>query len=199
MIAISVGSSKAECEATAAPWSRDEPGHPRTACTHWPKWSRRSNRKDHYAAEGREHYVMTEPTSDTALAVYSTAREGQRVLNEARKIRTKINDARGSRHDAGARWPFELLQNALDAGPRTGRGHVEVRLRRSGGAFTFEHDGAAFSIAELAALLSGGSSKDFESEQTTGRFVTDALHPPWRSSPMRLKTGHEEAVHGRAA
>ena len=39
----------------------------------------------------------------------------------------------------------------------------------------FEHDGAPFTSDELAALLSGGSSKDFESESTTGRFGTGFL------------------------
>ena len=35
----------------------------------------------------------------------------------------------------------------------------------------FEHDGAPFTTTELAALLSGGSSKEFESEITTGRIA----------------------------
>jgi hypothetical protein len=39
----------------------------------------------------------------------------------------------------------------------------------------FEHDGAPFSSEELAALLSGGSSKEFGSETTTGRFGTGFL------------------------
>jgi hypothetical protein len=113
--------------------------------------------------------------SDEALTAYRQAREHQLVRNEARHIRSKINDARGSRHDAGVRWPFELLQNALDAGPRPGCDRVEVRLRQNGNRFVFEHDGAFFTLRELAALLSGGSSKEFESEDTTGRFGTGFL------------------------
>jgi hypothetical protein len=113
--------------------------------------------------------------SDTALTAYKEARTNQLVRNEARHIRSKINDARGSRHDAGVRWPFELLQNALDAGPRPDRDRVEVWLRQDGDKFAFEHDGAFFTLRELAALLSGGSSKDFESEDTTGRFGTGFL------------------------
>jgi hypothetical protein len=42
-------------------------------------------------------------------------------------------------------------------------------------AVVFEHDGAPFTSEELAALLSGGSSKEFESEDTTGRFGTGFL------------------------
>ncbi|WP_437576862.1 sacsin N-terminal ATP-binding-like domain-containing protein [Sorangium sp. So ce887] len=113
--------------------------------------------------------------SDKALTDYRDVREDQLVRNEARHIRSKINDARGSRHDAGVRWPFELLQNALDAGPRPGCDRVEVRLRQNGDKFVFEHDGAFFTLRDLAALLSGGSSKEFESEDTTGRFGTGFL------------------------
>ncbi|MFC2014040.1 hypothetical protein ACFLU8_04090 [Chloroflexota bacterium] len=39
----------------------------------------------------------------------------------------------------------------------------------------FEHDGALFTSDELAALLSGGSSEEFESAVTTGRFGTGFL------------------------
>lgn len=113
--------------------------------------------------------------SDKALTDYRHARQNQLVRNEARHIRSKINDAQGSRHDAGVRWPFELLQNALDAGPRPGYDRVEVRLRQNNQTFVFEHDGAFFTLRELAALLSGGSSKEFESEDTTGRFGTGFL------------------------
>jgi hypothetical protein len=113
--------------------------------------------------------------SEKALNAYCDARQDQLVRNEARHIRSKINDAWGSRHDAGVRWPFELLQNALDAGPRTGCDHVQVRLRQDANEFVFEHDGAFFTLRELAALLSGGSSKEFESVDTTGRFGTGFL------------------------
>lgn len=113
--------------------------------------------------------------SEKAAKAYRAARQDQLVRNEARHIRAKINDARGSRHDAGVRWPFELLQNALDAGPRLGRNRVEVGLRQEGQKFIFEHDGAFFTLRDLAALLSGGSSKEFESEDTTGRFGTGFL------------------------
>lgn len=113
--------------------------------------------------------------TNKALTAYRDARENQLVRNEARHIRSKINDARGSRHDAGVRWPFELLQNALDAGTRPSCDQVEVRLRQSADTFVFEHDGAFFTPRDLAALLSGGSSKEFASEDTTGRFGTGFL------------------------
>ncbi len=61
----------------------------------------------------------------------------------------------------------------------------------------FEHDGAAFSSQELAALLSGGSSKELDSEHTTGRFgtgflVTHVLAEETRVvGLLRVKGGYE--------
>jgi hypothetical protein len=98
----------------------------------------------------------------------------QHARNEARRIRTRVHEARGNPHPAGFRWPFELLQNALDSGPRDGNS-IEVRIHCEASRLIFEHTGAPFTSLELAALLSGGSSKEFESEVTTGRFGTGFL------------------------
>jgi hypothetical protein len=113
--------------------------------------------------------------SDALLKDYESARVDQRDRNEARHIYTKVNEARNSPHDAGSRWPFELLQNALDAGPRPGKNCVDISLAWDGSKIVFAHDAAPFSVQEVAALLSGGSSKEFESAQTTGRFGTGFL------------------------
>ena len=113
--------------------------------------------------------------SREALANYKGARDQQLLRNEARHIRTRVHEARKAPHVAGMRWPFELLQNALDAGPRVGRDSVTIHLREGEDRIVFEHDGSPFSSEELAALLSGGSSKDFGSEEKTGRFGTGFL------------------------
>lgn len=113
--------------------------------------------------------------SQQAFQIYEEALREQHTRNEARRIRTRVDQARQSPHSAGARWPFELLQNALDAGPRTGRSTVTVRLSCKPAKVVFAHDGAPFSSEELAALLSGGSSKEFDSDTTTGRFGTGFL------------------------
>lgn len=110
-----------------------------------------------------------------ALDRYQDAREHQLLRNEARHIRTRVHEARQAPHVAAIRWPFELLQNALDAGPRDGASNVTVRIAETADNVIFEHDGAPFSSPELAALLSGGSSKEFGSEETTGRFGTGFL------------------------
>ena len=113
--------------------------------------------------------------SEEAYEIYEDALKEQHSRNQARRIRTRVDQARSSSHSASIRWPFELLQNALDAGPRSSRSVVTVRLSCEPAQIVFEHDGAPFTSQELAALLSGGSSKEYESETTTGRFGTGFL------------------------
>lgn len=113
--------------------------------------------------------------SEDAFESFREAREAQYQRNEARRILTRVLEARDAPQVSAARWPFELLQNAIDSGPRDGREVVEYRLQWDGAQLVVEHDGKPFAMDELAALLSGGSSKDFESERTTGRFGTGFL------------------------
>ena len=113
--------------------------------------------------------------SEDALEKYDHVRERQLTKNEARRIETKVSDARGSTSHAGKRWPFELLQNAYDPGPRLGKQDVEIVFSRDTHTLTFEHNGAPFTLQELAALLSGGSSKELDDKSTTGRFGTGFL------------------------
>jgi hypothetical protein len=110
-----------------------------------------------------------------AFSSFQTAWARQQIRNDARRIRTKVKEARDSRDTASKRWPFELLQNAHDAGPREGRKGINVTFAYRDGVLTFEHDGRTFSTQELAALLSGGSSKDFDTVEQTGRFGTGFL------------------------
>jgi len=110
--------------------------------------------------------------SEAALALYAKACNVQAQRTEARRIRTRVRDARAGTTGAASRWPFELLQNVHDAGPRAGQERVNVSFRWDGAILLVEHDGTPFELHEVAALLSGGSSKEFESEETTGRFGT---------------------------
>ncbi|MCK6483027.1 MAG: hypothetical protein L6R00_02695 [Phycisphaerae bacterium] len=93
----------------------------------------------------------------------------------ARRIHAKVRDARSDPDRAARRWPFELLQNAHDAGPRDGLQGISVTLELDEGVLRFQHDAAPFTMADIAALLTGGSSKDFDSHETTGRFGTGFL------------------------
>ena len=113
--------------------------------------------------------------SNEAFKIYERTLKEQHSRNEARRIRARVAEARQSIPSAGPRWPFELLQNALDFGPRSGRACVSIRLNCDQRVVAFEHDGVPFRPHDLAALLSGGSSKDFESKSTTGRFGTGFL------------------------
>jgi hypothetical protein len=97
----------------------------------------------------------------------------QRAL--ARRIHAKVRDARSDPDLAARRWSFELIQNAHDAGARDGRDGISLAFELTAGTLRFEHDAAPFSMADIAALLTGGSSKDFDSQETTGRFGTGFL------------------------
>lgn len=88
----------------------------------------------------------------------------------ARRIHAKVRDARSDPDRAARRWPFELIQNAHDSGARDGRQGITVAFELINGVLRFQHDAAPFSMADIAALLTGGSSKDFDSNETTGRF-----------------------------
>jgi len=110
-----------------------------------------------------------------ALEQFEQARQEQLDRNEARRMRALVNQARGDTHGAGARWPFELTQNAHDSGARDGKTGIDIDLTFDGHTVVYEHDGKPFTIQDLAALLSGGSNKEFESTETTGRFGTGFL------------------------
>jgi len=115
-----------------------------------------------------------------ATKLIREARDHQLLKNDARRILTRVTEARKNPADAGSRWPFELLQNAYDAGPADGATPVSVQFGwREGDSgervVFFEHRGAPFTSADIAALLSGGSNKEFDSDVTTGRFGTGFL------------------------
>ncbi|MCY3911760.1 MAG: ATP-binding protein [Chloroflexi bacterium] len=113
--------------------------------------------------------------SEAAFKLFEETFRDQQSRYQARRIRSQVEEARKSVASAGLRWPFELLQNALDFGPRAGSKSVAIRLSSEQAKVSFEHDGVPFTSSDLTALLSGGSNKHFESEQTTGRFGTGFL------------------------
>ena len=136
--------------------------------------------------------------SQTALQEFSSARKAQLQRNEARNMRKHVQQARGDVPRSASRWPFELTQNAHDPGSRTGQTEVNISLSFDGNSVVYEHDGKPFSAQELAALLSGGSSKEFEATDTTGRFGTGFLLTHVLSLQVNFQgifataTGHEK-------
>ena len=114
--------------------------------------------------------------STKALTEYNNARIQQTTQNDARRIRARVQAAQNSaRAGVQWRWPFELIQNAHDAGPRNGNDQVGIKFALQDTRLKVSHTGKSFTAQELAALLSGGSSKEFDSEETTGRFGTGFL------------------------
>ena len=91
------------------------------------------------------------------------------------RILQRVVLALDSQLSSGVRWPFELLQNAHDFGAREGEDLVEVEFCQQDDNLVVSHNGRIFSIPELKALLSGGSSKEFDGIDTTGRFGTGFL------------------------
>ena len=113
--------------------------------------------------------------SKLARDEFDDARIQQTTQNDARRIFQRVDAAQQNPARAGVRWPFELIQNAHDAGPRDGDDRVEINFTLWEDRLVVSHTGKPFVAQELAALLSGGSSKEFDSEETTGRFGTGFL------------------------
>jgi hypothetical protein len=124
--------------------------------------------------------------SDEARENFVASKSQRRGQNDARRIQGERDKARSPSGDAARRWPFELLQNAHDPGPRGGESVVNVEFSRSDSLITFRHNGCPFSSDDLAALVSGGSNKEYESAETTGRYGTGFLVTHVLSSEIRL-------------
>lgn len=113
--------------------------------------------------------------SKLALEEFDDARILQTTQNDARRIYQRVKAHQENPPRASIRWPFELIQNAHDAGPSEGNDRVEINFTLSDDRLVVSHTGKPFVAQELAALLSGGSSKEFDNEETTGRFGTGFL------------------------
>ena len=113
--------------------------------------------------------------SENALREAQAVDREQAHRNDARRILQRVALALDSQLSSGVRWPFELLQNAHDFGAREGENLVEVEFCQLDETLGVSHNGRIFSIPELKALLSGGSSKEFDGVDTTGRFGTGFL------------------------
>ena len=113
--------------------------------------------------------------SKQAREEFEEASTQQAIQSHARRIRERVDAAQQNLTRAGIRWPFELIQNAHDAGPRDGDERMEVHFNFGTDRLVVTHTGEPFAALELSALLHGGSSKPLESEETTGRFGTGFL------------------------
>lgn len=105
----------------------------------------------------------------------------------ARNILKRLREHEANLGAIGRRWPFELLQNAHDPGPRSGSETVQLWFIEQGTSFRFEHDGKPFIMKDLVALNHGGSSKDFDGDNTVGRFGTGFLSTHVLSRKVRVE------------
>ncbi len=89
--------------------------------------------------------------SRKALTKYEKATKRQQTRNDARTIRTKVEDAQRNPSRAGVRWPFELMQNAHDAGPRDGDKRIKISFTFKDNNLLVSHTGKPFTTEDLAA------------------------------------------------
>ena len=113
--------------------------------------------------------------SENALSEARAVDRDHAHRNDARRILERVESALEGHHSTQVRWPFELVQNAHDFGARDGDDLVEIEFAYENGNLVVSHNGRIFSIPELKALLSGGSSKEFDGDDTSGRFGTGFL------------------------
>ena len=68
--------------------------------------------------------------SKTALKEYKRAREDQLTRNDARRIRARVEAAQNTAA-ASRRWPFELMQNAIESIAKQALGGPLMGLERN--------------------------------------------------------------------
>ncbi len=111
-----------------------------------------------------------------------SARDRVLVDNTAQAVAKHLDRIEDNRSALGARWIWELLQNARDAAGRHG---VRVRARVTGTEFRFEHDGKPFTSEEIAHLVYHGSTK-IEDFEDIGQFGSGFLATHLLSRTIRV-------------
>ena len=84
------------------------------------------------------------------------AKERVLAANTAQAVFKHLDRIEDSRTELGARWVWELFQNARDAADASG---AHIRLSLSAAELRFEHDGRPFSPEEITHLVYHGSTK----------------------------------------
>lgn len=109
------------------------------------------------------------------------ARDKVLVDNTAQAVFKHLDRIKDNRSTLGARWIWELLQNARDAAGPQG---VRIRIHVSATECRFEHDGRPFASEEIAHLVYHGSTKiDF---QDIGQFGSGFLATHLLSEIVRV-------------
>jgi len=102
--------------------------------------------------------------------------EEERKESEARSILQDLERLITVPAERKRRWIWELLQNAQDCSIKKGsegNGKVNVYITISSDKLVFAHDGVAFNLKQLLALVRRTSTKSYNnSEGNTGKFGT---------------------------
>lgn len=110
-----------------------------------------------------------------------SARDKVLADNTAQAVFKHLDRIRDNRSVLGARWIWELIQNARDAAGQRG---VRIRACVSDTEFRFEHDGKPFESEEIAHLVYHGSTKvDFKD---IGQFGSGFLATHLLSEVVRV-------------
>jgi len=111
-----------------------------------------------------------------------SARDKVLVDNTAQAVFKHLDRIKDKRSALGARWIWELLQNARDAAGPQG---VRIQVYVSAAECRFEHDGKAFTSKEIAHLIYHGSTK-IEDLQDIGQFGSGFLATHLLSESIRV-------------
>ena len=110
------------------------------------------------------------------------ARDKVLVDNTAQAVFKHLDRIKDNHRALGARWIWELLQNARDAAGQQG---VRIRAHVSATEFRFEHDGKPFASEEIAHLIYHGSTK-IEDFEDIGQFGSGFLATHLLSKIIRV-------------
>jgi hypothetical protein len=94
------------------------------------------------------------------------------VENTAQDVFNILKDLESQASLHASRWIWELLQNARDAAPLPSLLHVRASFTPT--EVSFQHNGVAFTMDQVAHLIHHGSTKAQE-EELVGRFGTGFL------------------------
>jgi len=120
-------------------------------------------------------------------------------LAEQKDIISAIDKWTGAHaSEAAVKWIWELIQNAYDVAKSRGKKMLNVKLRVDGSYFTFEHDAGPFTIDEVNALITGGSTKPYATEgsELKGRFGKGFLVTHVISTRINVEGWIREEDHG---
>lgn len=118
------------------------------------------------------------------------------IENTAQAIFNYLKEIENKKEVYEKRWIWELLQNALDVCPQSGR--IDIEIKKEGEILTFSHNGRPFSAKEIAHLIFHGSTKRRrenildQQEEYIGKFGTGFLTTHLLSKRVNIRGIRED-------